>query len=48
MYKISNNLSPFFMRDMMTEILVPYNTRSTTKVEEDDSGSFEYSKKSNN
>ena len=39
MYKISNNLSPPFMRDMMTEICVPYNTRSTTKIEEDESGS---------
>ena len=39
MYKISNNLSPLFIRNMMTEICVPYNTRSTTKIEEDESGS---------
>ena len=25
MYKISYNLSPLFMRDMMTEICLPYN-----------------------
>ena len=32
MYKILNNLSPLLMRDMMTEICVPYNARSTTEV----------------
>ena len=37
MYKISNNLSPLFMRDMMTEICVPYNTRPTTTIMEDKS-----------
>ena len=37
-YKISNDLSPLFMKDMMTEICVSYNTRSTTKVEIDDPG----------
>ena len=47
MYKISNNLSPPFMRDMMTEICVPYNTRSTTKIEEDESGSSRCTKKCN-
>ena len=31
----------------MTEICVPYNTRSTTKVEIDDSGSFQCTKRSN-
>ena len=35
------------MRDMMAEICVPYNTRSTTKVENDGSGSFRCTKKSN-
>ena len=44
MWKISNNLSPFFTRDMMTEICVPYDTRSTTKIEEDESGSSRYTK----
>ena len=45
MYKISNNLSPLFMRDMMTEICVPYNMRSTTKIEEEESGSSRCTKK---
>ena len=40
MYKISNDLSPPFMKDMMTEICIPYNTRSTTKVENDDKGNY--------
>jgi hypothetical protein len=47
MYKISNNLSPLFTREMMTEICVPYNTRSTTKVEEDHSGNLQCTKRSN-
>ena len=47
MHKISKIISPFFMRDRMTEKLVPYNTRSTTKVEKDGSGSFRCTKKSN-
>ena len=47
MCKISNNLSPLFTRELMTEICVPYNTRSTTKVEIDDSGSFQCTKRSN-
>ena len=46
MYKISNNLSPLFTRELMTEICVPCNTRSTTKVEKDSSGSFRCTKKS--
>ena len=32
-YKVSNDLSPLFMRDMKNDICVPYNTRSNTKVE---------------
>ena len=47
MYKISNNLSPLFTREMMTEICVLYNTRSTTKVEEDHSGNLQCTKRSN-
>ena len=47
MYKISNNLSPLFTRKMRAEICVPYNTISTTKVEADESGSFQYTKRSN-
>ena len=35
------------MRDMLTEICVPYNTRSVTKVEEDESGSSRCTKKCN-
>ena len=40
MYKISNNLSPPFTRELITEIFFPYNMRSTTKVEENGNGSF--------
>ena len=47
MYKVSNDLLPLFMRDMMTEICAPYNMRSTTKVEKDDNGNFQYTKISN-
>ena len=47
MYGLSNNLSPLFTRETLTEIGVPYNTKSTTKVEEDDSGSFLCTKRSN-
>ena len=47
MHKISKNISPFFMREGMTQKCVPYNTRATTKVEKDDSGTFRCSKKSN-
>ena len=32
MYKISNNLSPLFTREIMTEICVPYNTRSQLRL----------------
>ena len=46
-YKISNNLSPLFMRDMMTDICAPYNMRSTTKVEKDDNGNLQCTNKSN-
>ena len=35
------------MKGMMTDVYVPYNTRSTTKVEKDGSGSFRCTKKSN-
>ena len=45
MYKTSNSLSPLFTRDMMTETCVLYNTRSTTKVEEDENGSSRCTKK---
>ena len=31
----------------MTEICVPYNTRSTARIEEYDSGSFQCTKRSN-
>ena len=47
MYKISNDLSPLFMKDIMTEICVPYNTRATIKVEIDDDGNYRCLKKSN-
>ena len=47
MYRISNDLSPPFMKDMMTKICIPYNTRSATKVEKDDKGSYSCFKKSN-
>ena len=39
MYKILNDLSPLFMREMMTEICASYYMRSATKVEKDDNGS---------
>ena len=47
MYKISNDLSPPFMKDMMTKICIPCNTRSTIKVEKDNKGSYRCFKKSN-
>ena len=47
MYKISNNLCPMFMKDLVTELSIPYNTRSTTKVEIDSDDQCENSKKSN-
>ena len=40
-------VSPPFMKDMMTEVCIPYNTRSTTKVEKDDNGNYSCFKKSN-
>ena len=46
MYKISNDLSPLFVKDMMTEISALYNTRSTTKDEKDDDGNNRCLKKS--
>ena len=42
----SNDLLPLFMRE--TEICAPYNRRSTTEVEKDDSGNLECTKKSIN
>ena len=47
MYKISNNLSPVFMRNMMTECHIPYNTQSMVKFEKDANGSLKCTKKSN-
>ena len=47
MYKISNDLSPLFMKDLKTEICIPYNARSTTKVVKDDDGNYRCMKKSN-
>ena len=32
MYKISNGLSPTFMVEMMNEIDIPYNTRSSCQI----------------
>ena len=40
MYKISNDLSPPFMKDMMTEVCIPYNARSTIKAEKGDDGNY--------
>ena len=47
MYNISNDLSPLFIRDMVTKIDAPYNMRSTTKVEKYDNGNLQFTKKSN-
>ena len=47
MYKITNNLCPAFIKGMMTEILVPYNTRSTTQVTEGINSGVQYNDKSN-
>lgn len=47
MYKISHNLCPMFMNEMVTEASLPYNTRSTTKVEVDYNGKCESDKKLN-
>ena len=46
MYKISKNLCPMFMNDLMTELSIPYNTRSTTKVDIDSNEKCDESKKS--
>ena len=34
-------------KDLMTEICIPYNTRSTTKFEKDDDGIYRCLKKAN-
>ena len=47
MYKISHNLCPTFMNEMITEASLTYNTRSTTKVEIDHNGVCESDKKLN-
>jgi hypothetical protein len=48
MYKISNGLSPTFMIEMMNEIDIPYNTRSSCQVEVDIDGNItDFTKKSN-
>ena len=47
MYKISNNISPAFMSDLMTQICIPYSTRSTTKIVKDENGCTKCSEKSN-
>ena len=47
MLTIISVIISLFTRKMMTEICVPYNTRSTTKVEEDHSGSLQCTKRSN-
>ena len=47
MYKITNNLCPAFIKDLMTEISVPCNSRSTTQVTEDINGGVKYNEKSN-
>ena len=38
MYKISNDFSPIFIKDIVTESGIPYNTRSTAKMEKDTNG----------
>ena len=47
MYKISNDLLPLFVEDMMTEVCIPHIIRSTTKVEKDDNRKYNCLKKSN-
>ena len=44
MYKISNDRLPLFMKDMMTEICFPNNTRSTAKFEKENDGIYRYLK----
>ena len=45
MHKISNDRLPIFMRDVMIELRLPHDTRSTVEVEEDTSGSLKCIKK---
>ena len=48
MYAISNELSPTFMVEMMNEIDIPYNTRSSCQVKVDIDGNItDFTKKSN-
>ena len=47
MYKISHNMSPIFMEDLVTEIHTKYHTRSSYKVELDDNCNTTCSKKLN-
>ena len=44
---ISNDISLIFMKDIVTESRIPYNTRSTVKVEQDTSRDLKCTKKSN-
>ena len=46
MYKISNNLSPIFIKDIVAESRIPCNTRSTVKVEKESNGDLKCTKKS--
>ena len=48
MYKISNNLPPEFIKELMVELDTPYQTRSGYKIDLDQDGNVkECSKKSN-
>ena len=47
MYKISNDLLPLFVKDMMTEVCILHITRSSAKVEKDDNRKYNCLKKSN-
>ena len=47
MYKITNNLSPTFIKDIMKEINTQYNTRLTTKVTKEEDGCCQCTSKSN-
>ena len=47
MYKISHNMSPIFMEDLVTDIDTKYHTRSRYKVELDDNCNATCSKKLN-
>ena len=44
MYDISNDLSPIFIKDNLTEPRNPYSTRSNAKVEKDTNGDLKYTK----